>query len=62
MFAVLTRRQLVQSLATLGVLAAPGWAVAQVAVGHAAPGFSLVAADGKTVTLQSLRGKTVVLE
>ena len=62
MLALLTRRQMVQSFATLAVLAAPGWAGAQVAVGQPAPAFSLVAADGKTVTLESLRGKTVVLE
>ena len=51
MLALLTRRQMVQSFATLAVLAAPGWAGAQVAVGQPAPAFSLVAADGKTVTL-----------
>lgn len=62
MFPLCTRRQLVNSVAALAVLASPGWAAAQVAVGQAAPAFSLVAADGKTVTLDSLRGKTVVLE
>ena len=62
MFPLYTRRQLVQSVAALAVLASPGWATAQVAVGQAAPAFSLLASDGKTVTLESLRGKTVVLE
>ena len=57
-----TRRKLVQSLAALAAIASPGWAVAQVTVGQLAPAFSLVAADGKTVALESLRGKTVVLE
>jgi hypothetical protein len=57
-----TRRCLGQSAFVLLALALPDWAVSQVAVGQPAPAFSLVAADGKTVTLESLRGKTVVLE
>lgn len=57
-----TRRRWVQSVAALAVFAAPALALSQVAVGQAAPSFSLVAADGKTVALESLRGKTVVLE
>lgn len=57
-----TRRTFALSIAALAVAAAPCWATAQVAVGQAAPAFSLVAADGKTVTLEALRGKTVVLE
>jgi hypothetical protein len=56
------RRRLVLSLGGLAVLGAPVGASAQVAVGQAAPAFSLIAADGKTVSLESLRGKTVVLE
>ncbi len=62
MFTLHTRRHLVQSLTMLAVLGTSGWASAQVAVGQPAPAFSLAAADGKTVTLESLRGKTVVLE
>ena len=62
MFSQYTRRKLALSIATLAVLASPFGAAAQVAVGQAAPAFSLLAADGKTVTLDSLRGKTVVLE
>ena len=62
MLPLCTRRQWVQSVAALAVLVSPAWAAAQVAVGQAAPAFSLLAADGKTVTLESLRGKTVVLE
>jgi peroxiredoxin len=62
MFPLPTRRQFVHSVAVLAALASAGWATAQVVVGQPAPAFSLVAADGKTVTLESLRGKTVVLE
>lgn len=61
-FPFFTRRQLVHSVAALAVLTSSSWAAAQVAVCQAAPAFSLVAANGKTVTLESLRGKTVVLE
>jgi peroxiredoxin len=57
-----TRRKLVQSLAAIAAMASSGWAAAQVTVGQPAPAFSLVAADGKTVALETLRGKTVVLE
>ena len=57
-----TRRQLVLSATALAALVSPDWAFAQVTVGQPAPAFSLVAADGKTVALESLRGKTVVLE
>ena len=57
-----TRRKLVLSLAALAAMVSPGWTAAQVTVGQPAPAFSLVAADGKTVALESLRGKTVVLE
>lgn len=57
-----TRRQVVLSVAALAALVSPGWALAQVTVGQPAPAFSLMAADGKTVVLESLRGKTVVLE
>lgn len=56
------RRQMVLSVFAIAALASPGVAVAQVTVGQAAPAFSLLAADGKVVTLDSLRGKTVVLE
>ena len=62
MFSQYTRRKFTLSIATMAVLASPFGAAAQVAVGQAAPAFSLLAADGKTVTLDSLRGKTVVLE
>lgn len=57
-----TRRQIIQTAAALAMLGPAGWAVAQVTVGQAAPAFSLTAADGKTVALETLRGKTVVLE
>ena len=57
-----TRRQLVLSATALAALVSPDWAFAQVTVGQPAPAFSLVAADGKTVALESLWGKTVVLE
>ncbi len=57
-----TRRQVVLSVAALAVLLSPGGAFAQVTVGKPAPLFSLMAADGKTVALELLRGKTVVLE
>lgn len=36
--------------------------LAAAVIGQAAPAFTAPAADGKTVTLESLRGKTVVLE
>ena len=62
MLSLCTRRRLVQSVAALAVLASSSWAMAQVAVGQPAPSFSLVAADGKAVSRESLRGKTVVLE
>ena len=56
------RCRLVLSATALAALVSPDWAFAQVTVGQPAPAFSLVAADGKTVALESLRGKTVVLE
>lgn len=57
-----TRRQVFLSLPALAALASPALATAQVTVGQPAPGFSLLAADGKMVALDSLRGKIVVLE
>lgn len=56
------RRTFGKSALALSIVVSPVWVLAQVAVGQTAPAFSLVAADGKTVTLDSLRGKTVVLE
>ena len=52
-------------IVTLGVSLCLGLAssVAQaVTINQAAPGFTATTADGKTLSLESLRGKTVVLE
>src|SRR5438874_1447555 len=49
------------ALIAVAVLATP-LAAAAVEVGQPAPAFSARDADGKPVTLASLRGKTVVLE
>lgn len=43
-----------------GTLAAPAFAQ-ELKVGDEAPGFTLPASDGKTYSLNDLRGKTVVL-
>jgi len=43
-----------------GALAAPALAQ-ELKVGDEAPGFTLPASDGKTYSLNDLRGKTVVL-
>jgi cytochrome oxidase Cu insertion factor (SCO1/SenC/PrrC family) len=45
-----------------GLAAASGMAAAQVTVGQAAPAFSSVDTAGKTVSLDSYKGKYVVLE
>ena len=42
--------------------AACGWAQAEATLDQAAPAFSAPTADGKTLSLSSLQGKTVVLE
>lgn len=57
-----TRRLLFTAAGALAALTLTGVASARVIVGQAVPGFVLVAADGKNVSLESLRGKTVVLE
>jgi hypothetical protein len=49
------------TLIAAGVLAASP-AGAALDIGHPAPAFSALDADGKAVTLDSLRGRTVVLE
>ncbi len=58
-FAALSRRTVL-----VGALlsAAMGAAQAQAQIDQPAPAFSATTADGRTVTLDSLRGKTVVLE
>lgn len=58
-FAALSRRTVL-----VGALlsAAMGAAHAQAQIDQPAPAFSATTADGRTVTLDSLRGKTVVLE
>lgn len=57
-----TRRLMFTTAGALAALALTGMASARVTVGQAVPDFVLVAADGKNVSLESLRGKTVVLE
>ncbi len=47
---------------TLSLLACSGPTLAKVAVGDAAPDFTLTNLDGTQVSLASLKGKTVVLE
>ncbi len=58
------RRHTLLTLASLPLLASSplAWAAAPAVPGQAAPDFSLPGADGKAVSLQALRGKTVVLE
>lgn len=46
----------------MAAMALPGVALANAKVGAAAPDFTLTAADGSTVQLSALKGKTVVLE
>ncbi|MBB3196801.1 redoxin domain-containing protein [Roseateles terrae] len=55
------RRSLLVSAAFVA-LAGHGQAQAQAQIDQPAPAFSVTGADGKTVTLDSLKGKTVVLE
>ena len=65
-----SRRRLVSALVAPALVAALGsaftWgcspAVADLAVGQAAPPFTLQDLDGKTVSLADFKGKTVVLE
>jgi len=60
----MTRRPLavLGSAVALTLLACTGPSLAEVAVGEAAPEFSLTDLDGQSVDLAALRGKTVVLE
>jgi cytochrome c biogenesis protein CcmG/thiol:disulfide interchange protein DsbE len=48
-------------LLACGVLASAGWAKSFFKVGEKAPGFTLTAISGETVSLESLKGKVVVL-
>lgn len=57
----MTIRPLIAAVMTAGFLA-PLAAMAAPEVGKPAPDFKAVAADGSTVELSALRGKTVVLE
>jgi peroxiredoxin len=55
--------KLMTSLIAAAVLSAAALpALAKVAIGEPAPGFSLVDSNGKTRTLDEFKGKTVVLE
>jgi peroxiredoxin Q/BCP len=53
-------RQLILTLAAIGMCAAGAWAQ-ELKVGDMAPDFTLKATDGQTYTLSKLKGKTVVL-
>ena len=57
-----SRRHLSHVLLGLLTLATCGSASASVSIGQATPSFSLTAADGKVVSLDAFKGKTVVLE
>ena len=57
----LARRSLLVGAAIVA-LVGPAHAQAQAQIDQPAPAFSVMGADGKTVTLDSLKGKTVVLE
>jgi len=51
------------TVAARGILAAPpAWAAAVAKVGDGAPGFTLAATTGKSVSLADQRGKLVILE
>jgi len=56
------RRRMFCAVAIAAAGAFPAAAFAKVTVGEPAPAFTLTGADGKAVSLESLRGKTVVLE
>jgi peroxiredoxin len=56
------KRSRLSLLVLAATLACAGPSLAELAVGQAAPDFSLPDLDGETVALASLRGKTVVLE
>jgi len=58
------RRQFSKTALALGLVAglSPFVALAEPALDQPAPAFSAQGADGKTIKLQTLRGKTVVLE
>lgn len=59
---IASRRLLVLGTLVAAGLSATAGAQAQANVDQPAPAFSGTTADGRTVTLESLRGKTVVLE
>lgn len=56
------RRLALRLLAGAALIALPALAAATAAVGQLAPEFRATTAEGKTLELSSLRGKTVVLE
>ncbi len=58
----LSRRAVLAAVALTASLAMPGLASAQAQLDQPAPAFRASTADGKTVTLDSYKGKTVVLE
>lgn len=56
------RRHALRLIGGTALAALSGLAAATASIGQAAPDFSASTADGKTLDLKSLRGKTVVLE
>lgn len=58
----LSRRSLIAAAALVASWSIAGIAHAQAQIDHPAPAFSATTAEGKTLTLDSLKGKTVVLE
>lgn len=58
----MTKRSLSFAAALVLVAACAGPTLAELAVGQPAPDFSLTDLDGRTVSLSSFKGKTVVLE
>jgi hypothetical protein len=59
---LLSRRTVLAGAATTVLLAAGGPARAQAQLDQPAPAFTATTAEGKTVSLDSYKGKTVVLE
>lgn len=57
-----SRRAMLAIAVAAATLSVAGVAQAQAQVDQPAPAFSATSADGKTITLDSLKGKTVVLE
>ena len=58
----LSRRTVLAGAALAATMSMTGIAQAQAQIDQPAPAFSATTADGKTVTLDSYKGKTVVLE